>query len=514
MSKKEKVTEQQTEKVMTKYDLKMQKRQEAKEKAKREKRREKVTWAVVIIALVCLIASFPIRTQMAVSKTFVKINGEDISTVEFDYNYNVLKNNYINSMGSYLSMFGMDLSGDLSTQMYSQDMTWEEYFEYETVQSIIRGKAMKAEAEAAGFTYDIESEYASFKEGIKETASAAGLSTGDYIKQAYGSYATMGRIEKYVKESIYINGYYTQLSEEMAPSDEEIQAYYEADKSAFDSVDYYMTLIKAELPTEPTDLADEAEETEDTTTEETYQPSEAEIEKAMADAKVLADAAVDTVTADGELKENAQYVGTSNLIRDWLFEESRKEGDTTVVEDTSGNQYYVLSFVKRYLDETPSADVRIIMTEGDGAQTILDEWKNGEATEDSFAALADKYNEGTSFTAEGGLYEGVTPSGTMEVIANWLFEADRTAGDTTALDTEDGTASYVLYYVGTNVPEWKLNAKAEILADTLESHLQEISKDAEVDDINGNLEYIEIMAAEEAAAAESAAAETEATEEE
>lgn len=512
MSNKEKVTEQQAEKNMTKYDLKMQKRQEAKEKEKKEKRKEKLTWAVVIIALVCLIASFPIRTQMAVSETFVKINGEDISRVEFDYNYNVVKNNYMNTMGSYLSMFGMDLSADLSTQMYSENMTWEEYFEYETVQSIIRGKALKAEAEAAGFTYDIEKEYANYEDGIKETASVAGLSTGDYIKQAYGSYATMSRIKEYIKESIYVNAYYTQLSEDKAPSDEEIQSYYEADKSAFDSVDYYLTLIKAELPTEPTELADPVEETEQTTTEETYQPSEAEIEKAMADAKVLADAAVDTVATEGELREDAKYVGTSNLIRDWLFDESRKEGDTTVVEDTAGNQYYVLSFVKRYLVETPSADVRIIMTEGDGGQAILDEWKNGEATEDSFAALADKYNAGTSFTAEGGFYEGVAPTGTLEVIATWLFDASRTTGDATSVTTEDGTASYVLYYVGPNVPEWKLNAEAEILADVLENHLQEISKDAEVEDINGNLEYIEIMAAEEAAAAESAAAETEATE--
>ncbi len=514
MSKKEKVTEQQTEKVMTKYDLKMQKRQEAKEKAKRAKRREKVTWAVVIIALVCIVASFPIRTAIAVNKTFVRINGEAITKVEFDYNYNVVKNNYINSMGSYLSMFGMDLSGDLSTQMYSQDMTWEEYFEYETVQSIIQNKALKKEAEAAGFTYDTEGEYASFKEGIQEAATATGLATGDYVKQVYGSYATMGRIKDFVKESIYVSGYYMQLSEEKAPSDEEILAYYEADKSAFDSVDYYMTLIKAELPTEPTDLADTTEEAEGTATEETYQPSEAEIEKAMADAKVLADAAVDTVTTDGELREGAQYASTSSLLRDWLFEDSRKEGDTTVVEDTSGNQYYVLSFVKRYLDETPSADVRIIMTEGGAAQSILDEWKSGDATEDSFAALADKYNDEASYSAEGGLYEGITPSGIPEVIADWLMEANRTAGDTAALDEEDGTAGYVLYYVGENAPEWKLNAKTEILTDTMESYLQEISKDAQVDDVNGNLEYIEIMAAEEAAAAESAAAETEATGEE
>lgn len=515
MSKKEQVTEQKEEKVMTKYDLKMQKRKEEKEKEKRNNRIEMIIGAVVVVALVCLVASFPIRTYMAVNKTIVKISGENISKVEFDYNYNVVKNNYVNQYGSYLSYFGMDLSGDLSTQMYSDTLSWEDYFEQQTVDSIIRGKALKAQADAAGFTYNVEEEYKNYEEGVKAAASEAGVSTGEYIKQVYGSFATMSRIKDYIKESILVNAYYEQVETDKTPSDEEIQAHYEENKNAFDSVDYKLTLVAAQLPTEPTELADPVEETEDAdTTEgteetEAYQPSEAEVGKAMADAKVLADAAEATVATDGELKENAKYSGTSGLIRDWLFDESRKEGDTTVVEDTSGNQYYVLSFVKRYLDETPSADVRIIMTAEDNGQAILDEWKNGEATEESFGALADKYNEGSSFTAEGGLYKGVSMSGTQEEIAVWLFDAARVAGDTTAITTEADGNTYILYYIGQNDPEWKMTAKSEVLADTMEDYLQEISKDIEIDDPKGNLEYLKkLEAAETAATDDTAEAET------
>lgn len=518
MSKKDIVTEQNEKKTMTKYDQKMQKRKEAQAKAKKQALKDKIIFSVIIVALICFIAYFPIRSFMAVNESFVKVKGEDISRVEFDYNYNVIKNNYLNTYGSYLTAFGMDLSGDLSTMMFSETLTWEDYFEKEAMGSIIRGKALKDQAEAAGFTYDVEEDYEEYKQGIIEQAEALGVTTKSYIQQAYGSYATMSRIEDYVKESLYVNAYYTQIEEEKAPSDDEIQAYYEADKSAFDSVDYYLTIINADIPTEPTELADPVDETAEAATdgtepvEEEYQPSEAEIEKAMADAKVLAEAAVEIVTTDGELNENISYADAPSLCRDWLFDESRKEGDTTVIEYTASNAYYVLSFVNRYLDETLTVDARIIMTADGNGQDILDEWKNGEATEESFAALADKYNEGTSFTSEGGFYEGISPSGTQEAIAAWMFDASRTAGETTAITTEDGS-TYVLYYVGTNEAEWKMTAKAEILTETIEAYLQEISADYDIEDTKGNLEYLVIEAAEEAASTEATdAAATEATE--
>ena len=94
MSKNEKVTEnkEQTEqKVMTKYDRKVQKRKEEKEKEKREERVSTAIGIVVLVALVCLVASFPIRTYLATHETYVVIDGEAVNKVEFDYEYNLTK---------------------------------------------------------------------------------------------------------------------------------------------------------------------------------------------------------------------------------------------------------------------------------------------------------------------------------------------------------------------------------------------------------------------------------------
>ena len=527
MSKNEKVTEnkeqkEQTEqKVMTKYDRKVQKRKEEKEKEKKEERISTTVGFVFLVALVCLVASFPIRTYLATHETYVVINGEEVNKVEFDYVYNTSKNNYITQYGSYLSYFGLDTSKDLSTQMYSETLTWKDYFEQNAVESLKQNKALMAEAKAAGFTYDTTDEYNTFKETIKTSAAAAGVSDKEYVRSIYGSYATMGRIEEYVKNDMVMNAYYQKLQEDNAPSDDEIQSYYEENKATYDSVDYRLTTIEADLPTEPTELADPVEETAadttgttdgtaatDSTQDTAYQPSDAEIAKAMEDAKVLADDAEQTVAKDGEAHENEKKSSVNYLISDWLFDDARKAGDTTVITNDNSHCYYAVAFEKRYLDETPSADVRVIIpTEDKTGEEILEEWKNGAATEDSFAELCKKYTQDTSAVENGGLFEQVTKTGMTEELSNWIFDSSRQAGDTVAITVSDTT--YVLYYIGQDQPEWKINIKNTLVSDTMSQHVQDITADVTVEDPKGKLNYLKVQAEESAAAeTETATAET------
>lgn len=521
MSKNEKVTEnkEQTEqKVMTKYDRKVQKRKEEKEKEKKEERISTAIGIVVLVALVCLVASFPIRTYLATHETYVVVNGEAVNKVEFDYQYNLTKNNYITQYGSYLTYFGLDTSKDLSTQMYSETLTWKDYFEQNAVESLKQNKALMAEAKAAGFTYDTTDEYNTFKETIKTSAASAGISEKEYVRSIYGSYATMGRIEEYVKNDMVMNAYYQKLQEDNAPSDDEIQSYYEENKATYDFVDYRLTTIEADLPTEPTELADPVEATTapdadtdgtattDTTQDTAYQPSDAEIAKAMEDAKVLADDAEKTVAKDGEAHENEKKSSVNYLISDWLFDDARKAGDTTVITNDNSHCYYAVAFEKRYLDETPSADVRVIIpTEDKTGEEILEEWKSGAATEDSFAELCKKYTQDTSAVENGGLFEQVTKTGMTEELSNWIFDNSRQAGDTVAITVSDTT--YVLYYIGQDQPEWKINIKNTLVSDTMSQHMQDITADVTVEDPKGKLNYLKVQA-EESAAAETATAET------
>lgn len=528
MSKNEKVTEnkEQTEnKVMTKYDRKVQRRKEDKEKEKKEERISTIVGIVFLVALVCLVASFPIRTYLATHETYVVVNGEAVNKVEFDYQYNLTKNNYITQYGSYLTYFGLDTSKDLSTQMYSDTLSWKDYFEQMAVDNLKQSKALKAAAEAEGFTYDTTEEYNTFKETIKTSAASAGVSEKEYVRSIYGDYATMGRIAEYVKNDMVMNAYYQKLQENNAPSDEEIQNYYDENKATYDSVDYRLTTIEADLPTEPTELADPVDETAATTdttatdaaaatdatasdsTDTAYQPSDAEIAKAMEDAKELADDAEKTVTTAGDVHENEKRTSVNYLISDWLFDDARKAGDTTVITNDNSHCYYVVAFEQRYLDETPSANVRVIVpAEDKSGEEILDEWKSGAATEDSFAELCKKYTQDTSAAENGGLFEQVTSTGMTAELSDWIFDSSRQAGDTVAITVSDAT-TYVLYYVGQDQPEWKISIKNTLVSQAMSEYLQNITADITVEDPKGKLNYLKVQA-EESTAAETETAET------
>lgn len=501
-------TEEKQEKVLTKYDLKMQRRAEEKKKAEREKRMSTITGIIVVVALACLVASFPIRTYLTVNGTYVEVAGEKISKVEFDYNYNLITNNYIAQNGYYMSMFGVNLNGDLSAQMYSDTLTWKDFFEQMTMDSIINNKALRDQARAEGYTYDASQDYEEYMDSLKKAASEAGVSEKEYIRQCFGTYATASRLKGFVMESLRMNAYYEKVTEEKKPSEEEIAAYYEENQNNYDSVDYRLITVNAQLPTEPTELADPVEETDGTEAAEggedadkAYEPSEAEIAFAMQEAQKEAEEALKTISADGELSENVLRANMVSQLRDWMFDSERKTGDTTIIENTNSHLYYVAEFVDRYRDETPSVDARIVILSADSAvqaDAVLEEWKGGAATEESFGEIADKYND-ASAGIEGGLYEALLPGGVPEALGDWLKDEARTPGDTTSITGGEGEASYVVYYVGTNDPQWSINISNTLLQQTLSEYLEEISEGYEVTDPKGNLNYLKVQAALDAA---------------
>lgn len=506
MSKSEKKKQESTEsqeKVVTRYDLKMQRRAEQKKKEEREKKITTVAGILLVVGLVCLVASFPIRTWVTVHGTYITVGDEKVSRVEFDYNYNLVLNNYMSQNFYFLSLIGLDLSGDLSRQMFSETLTWKDFFEEMAVDNLMRTKALKKEMASSGFTVDVDEEYAEYRQLLQDQASALGMTVNAYVQEIYGTYATLSRIQDFVKESLMTTAYYNHVRDEKKPSDQEITDYYEENKDSYDSVDYRIITVNAELPTEPTELADPVEETDEASTEseeETeYEPSEAEIEFAMQQAKAEADEAEKTVLTEGELNENMLQSVVYSSLREWLFDSARTSGDTTVIEDTTNNCYYVLAFVDRYLDQTPSADLRIIMTMDGNPQAILDEWKAGAATEESFAALADQYNDPTYIDSEGGLVEGQVPSGLPEELENWIHDSSRTAGDAAAITLEESEASYVLYYIGQNDPLWKLEVRETLLDDIIMvDYIDEILENIEVKDLKGRLNYLIVLAKEEA----------------
>lgn len=97
------------------------------------------------------------------------------------------------------------------------------------------------------------------------------------------------------------------------------------------------------------------------------------------------------------------------------------------------------------------------------AEKVLQEWKSGEATEESFAELTGKYTEDTGYAKNGGLYQGVNKhSNYVTAFRDWATDDGRQAGDTGIVRTEYGY--HIMYYI-TGEPYWISSVKTNILAD-------------------------------------------------
>lgn len=80
------------------------------------------------------------------------------------------------------------------------------------------------------------------------------------------------------------------------------------------------------------------------------------------------------------------------------------------------------------------------------AEAILKEWKDGEATEESFGELATTYTEDGGSSSTGGLYEGIYyGSGMVEEFESWAIDSSRQVGDTGIVKTQLGY--HIMYFV-------------------------------------------------------------------
>ena len=235
-----------------------------------------------------------------------------------------------------------------------------------------------------------------------------------------------------------------------------------------------------------------------------------------------------------------------------LFDADRQAGDTTVIEDTANNAYYVVYFKDRYLDHIKTVDVRQILISADTsssdaaetdetettaagetetaetesaeaqeqakedakaaakikAEQILDDWKNGDATEDSFAELAKTYSDDTGSNTNGGLYEAVKKGQMVTNFNDWIFDASRKPGDTGIVESDYGY--HIIYFVGDNKEEWYVNIKDTITSNKLNDYMSDLTADIEVKDSRHHVAYLhETEAATETASETDTAAATE-----
>ena len=196
---------------------------------------------------------------------------------------------------------------------------------------------------------------------------------------------------------------------------------------------------------------------------------------------------------------------------DWLYDAGRQSGDVTISEyDGSSNNtytYYVVQFDSRARDDSATADVRHILIGASSsgtpteeefdaaeaeAQSLLDQWKAGDATEDSFAALAVQNTDDSGSRSSGGLYTGISSLDSLEPnFLNWALDASRQPGDTGLVKNESSSIQgwHIMYFVGWDDPSWMYTVKSSFKNEDVNDWLSTLTEGMEATRGSG-LDYV------------------------
>ena len=107
------------------------------------------------------------------------------------------------------------------------------------------------------------------------------------------------------------------------------------------------------------------------------------------------------------------------------------------------------------------------------ADEIYKMWQEGDATEETFAALATEYTEDPGSMSTGGLYEEIYPGQMVQEFNDWCFDAARQVGDTAVVKTSYGY--HIMYFSGVcDHPYWYKIAQQDCLATRQQQALADI----------------------------------------
>ena len=483
-----------------------EKQQAARKEAKQTKVYTIVFICVVALVLVAFAGTLIYRSisnsgTIEKNTKAVTIGDHTLSTAELNYYYMDLiqaqysswQSTYGNYMSLYLQMMGLNLTKSLDSQIRdgSANQTWADYFLDTAIENARGTYALYDDAKANGFDTDVSANVDTTVSSMTLAGTNAGYSNlAAYLKARYGNGATEETFREYCRVSLIAQAYQNAHSESLTYDDAAIRAYDSEHGENYNSFTYTTVYLKASdfLQGGTTDsdnkvtYSDEEKAASVTAAKEAADKlaeakSTVELEK-LVNLVELPAATASELTATQS--KDILYTSVNSAFQEWVSDPSRVAGDTKVFpnestttdddgkETTTTYGYYVVMFESSTDNVKPMANVRHLLVAFEGgtkdssgnttysdeekaaaktkAEELLEQWKSGDATEDSFAELVKNNTADTASASTGGLYENINPgSNYVTSFKDWALE-DHQPGDTGIVETEYGY--HIMYFVG------------------------------------------------------------------
>ena len=401
-------------------DARTQREREEQAKA----RRSNIMYTVIAIVFVVVAAVVIVANSKVIERSAkaVTVGSETYTAADVDYYFYTNYNNFVRQYSSNLSLLGLDTSKSLKEQdcQFMEGSTWYDYFTTQAINSLTSCSLLAQKAEEAGFDGGkaMDEALAQTYSDIDTYASASGYTRSQYIKAVCGPLVNKSVFERNVRLAALAEAYSASYADSLTFSDDEVQAAYDAAPKSYQSADIEYILFKSGAESDA---------------------SEEEKAELLAQAKQKAETALsryaqgeafDAIGDDmeGTYAHAANVTSSTSDMLTWAFDDARQAGDTTVAANGESG-YYAVLFHSRSRNDYHADSVRHILVDSEEkANEILQQYNDGEKTEDAFAALA-VANSTDSNASSGGLYTDVYKGQMVAEFENWCFAPARQAGD-------------------------------------------------------------------------------------
>lgn len=462
---------------------------ENKHKKAQEEKHSNVKYAVVGALSVVLVAFLLVWNTGIIQRNAaaVTVDGEKYSAADVQYYLRSLM--LQNGISSTSSLKSMTMNSTTGETMY-------DYLKSQAVERLVTCAALDKQAAEEGFTMsdDTQTEVDDQLKQLEEQWVSAGYQSRDaFIRANYGPYMTYDRLVELFTRDMLVNEYATQFSDSLSYSDADYEQYYQENANTLDEYTITQFVFNATVDTTDADgntieMTDDEKSAalEQAKTEKQARAQELQAKlEAGEDPAQLAQEYADQLTGDPSISQvmSGSSVASSSYAQ-WAQDAARQNGDVTLSEYDAGPSsyyYYVVRFEGRARNDENTATVRHILVAADQdegaseptedqyaaaktkAEELLDQWKSGPATEESFAELAKANSADTGSAADGGLITDIySGSGYVSTFTDWALDAARQPGDTGIVQNTGSSVKgwHIMYFVGRDGdPVWKLTAK-------------------------------------------------------
>ena len=436
------------------------KQQVLQEKAENKKKNtRKILIAVLsILVVVGIVLGVIAIVNAPYRQTVAKIGGEKISAPLYSCFYGYT----LNTMNNQYAAYGMNLiqpNIPLSKQKgLAEGQTMEDSMIQMTNQSMESAYNLYLKAKSdSGFSLSQEGK-SSIDNGIKNLEKSAKdgkySSVEKYLRANVGAKVTEDDYKQFLTVMTYSSEYNAYLQNTYQPADDELAAKYTASPDDYDTVVF-------------TSSRTTAESTKDSEGKAIY------TDEAKLKAKAEAEAKKDKMPDDAEetYAQKSAAKSTSSVMAEWLFDASRKQGDTEMFTlNDAGTSFITVRFEHRDTNDYYRPNVYVFTIDKDkeeektddaeeqkedgSEEETADTSKKTETAEEKLARFMDGVKDGMSdeeyetyvtgfgYTADKTeVSKGVQIDGLEE----WLYDDARKAGDTKSFEAED--TYYVVRYI-------------------------------------------------------------------